>query len=183
MARDKRVPPATSYTLAGNGMATSSIALETQADAQVGMGKVVVGRAPADLKAILGSCVGVALYNRKLRLGSLAHVVLPESAERPGGPGKFADTAIPHMVDLMRRPGVRPFDLEAKIAGGANMFGSAGPLQVGDANVEAVLKALQTLNIRVIGRDTGGNVGRRVTFRCAAGEYVIETAGREARIL
>ncbi len=46
--------------------------------------------------------------------------------------------------------------LTAKLAGGANMFGSSGPLQIGDANVEAVAQALRTAGIRITAQDVGG---------------------------
>ncbi len=35
----------------------------------------------------------------------MAHIVLPESAGRDGAPGKFADTAVPHMLELLREQG------------------------------------------------------------------------------
>ena len=46
------------------------------------------------------------------------------------------------------------------------MFGSCGPLQIGDANIEAVVRALRAAGIRVAAQDVGGNRGRRVTFEC-----------------
>ena len=124
---------------------TSTKTLETM----VGMGQIVGGGPPQQMKAIVGSCIALALHHPRLKKGVMAHIVLPNSAGRPGTPGKFADTAVPRMLELFKELGVPAHGLTAKLAGGANMFGSSGPLQIGDANVEAVAQALRTAGIRI----------------------------------
>jgi len=162
---------------------SSCIAKENARETAVGMGQVTVGRAPQRMKAILGSCVGVALYHPRLRVGALAHVVLPESAGRRGAPGKFADTALPHMLDLLKQMGVPSHGLTAKLAGGANMFDSTGPLRIGDANVEAVTRELKRAGLRIVAQDVGGSKGRRMSFDCSNGMLTIENAGYPPKTL
>jgi chemotaxis protein CheD len=149
----------------------------------VGMGQIAAGRPPQRMRAILGSCVGLALYHAGCKTGVMAHVVLPESAGRDGLPGKFADTAVPHMLRLLCEQGVPLHGLAAKFAGGANMFAGSGPLQIGDANVKAIVKALRDAGIRIAGQDVGGTRGRRVEFDCAGGEMTVQCAGQPARTL
>jgi chemotaxis protein CheD len=161
----------------------STLNLEAPSETSVGMGQVAVTRQPGRLKAVLGSCVGVALYHPSARAGALAHVVLPEAAGRAEHPGKFADTAVPHLLKLLAREGVPAAGLIAKIAGGANMFGHTGPLRIGDNNIQAVLNALRAAGLHVSGQDVGGGVGRRVTLDCASGEFVVEIAGQRPRSL
>ena len=68
------------------------------------MGQWAVAAAPAKIRTLLGSCVGVVLYDRVAKLGGLAHIVLPSSRGVIDHPGKYADTAIPGMIaDLDRR--------------------------------------------------------------------------------
>ena len=160
-------------------MTTSSTAREIL----VGMGQIAAGRAPDRMKAVLGSCIGVVLYHPRLKTGIMAHVVLPDSSGRTGTPGKFADTAVPEMLKLARQWNVPTCGLSATFAGGANMFGGSGPLQIGDANAAAVLEALNKAGVRVIAQDVGGTTGRRVVFDCACGKMTVECAGRPARIL
>lgn len=161
-----------------------SLALVTTERAlQVGMGESAAVRAPACLTSVLGSCVGVALYHPRNRVGALAHVVLPESAGRAGTPGKFANTAIPHLLELLREAGAPAAGLVAKIAGGASMFSSGGPLQVGESNVQAVLLALQTARIAVAAQHVGGNKGRRVNLDASTGTLSVEVAGCPALLL
>ena len=63
------------------------------------------------------------------------------------------------------------------------MFGSSGPLQIGDANVAAVTRALRTAGIHVTAQDIGGNRGRRVTFQCEDGAMIVESAGQPTKTL
>jgi chemotaxis protein CheD len=152
-------------------------------DILVGMGQIAAGQAPQRMRAILGSCIGLALYHPGRKTGAMAHIVLPESAGRDGAPGKFADTAVPQMLAVLRDHGLPAYGLTAKLAGGANMFNGSGPLQIGDANAKAVAAALQKAGIRVAGQDVGGTHGRRVEFDCASGEMTIQSAGQPARTL
>lgn len=73
----------------------------------------------------LGSCVGICLYDKNLKLAGLAHIMLPDSTAITGGAAtraKFADTAIVDMVEAMKAKGANVSALTAKIAGGAVMF-------------------------------------------------------------
>lgn len=155
-------------------------ALETT---MVGMGQIVATAKPASLTAILGSCVGVALYHPRRRVGALAHVVLPSSNGRSATAGKFADSAIPSMIQQLESLGANRAGLTVKIAGGACMFNTSGPLQIGDANVEAVTKILAEAGMRVAAHDTGGTKGRRVAFRTDTGEMLVEIIGQPPRVL
>jgi len=148
----------------------------------VSMGQVAAGRAPACMKAILGSCIGVFLFHPRLKVGAVAHIVLPDSAGRGGAAGKFADTAIPEMLRLLADLNTPAHGLTAKIAGGANMFGSSGPVQIGVENAKAVREMLRKHTAaKIVGEDLGGGKGRRVVFDCDSGDMIVEIAGKPAR--
>ena len=157
--------------------------IETIPDKAIGMGQVETTKSPGCLKAILGSCVAIVLYHPRQHVGALAHVVLPKSAGQAGAPGKFADTAVPHMLANLKECGVNPSGLVAKLAGGANMFGTSGPLQIGDKNIQAAIEALSASGITVAAQDVGGKTGRRVTLSTATGALTIESAGRPPLII
>ena len=84
------------------------------------IGQWAVAAAPAKIRTLLGSCVGVVLYDRVARLGGLAHIVLPDSRGAADHPGKFADTAIPAMIAEIERQlqAQARGRLVAKLAGG-----------------------------------------------------------------
>lgn len=133
----------------------------------------------------LGSCVGVVLHDRAAQVTGLAHVMLPSSDGHKGGqPGKFADMAIPALVDAMERHGARRMRLEAWLAGGASMFSGAGgsSLDIGGRNAVAVKEALGGLRVPVRGTELGGKAGR--TMRAdGTGRVTVKAAGGKEQVL
>lgn len=130
----------------------------------------------------LGSCVGIALYDRSTKISGLAHIMLPSSQEIKNNSNlaKFADTGIDELIDKMVKLGARRSNLTAKIAGGAQMFNfnsNNSMLRIGERNVLATKEKLKKLDIRIIGEDTGGNFGRTIIFDSKDGSLFIRTIG------
>jgi chemotaxis protein CheD len=137
----------------------------------------------------LGSCVAVAIFDPVIRVGGLAHVMLPESRGREPEtmPGKFADTAVPRLVEQLIELGARQKRLRCKLAGGAQMFEipgaksrdgvyACGPYtHIGERNVEAVKLALEEMKIPVVSEDTGGRHGRTVRFDTWSGSLEVSS--------
>ena len=59
-------------------------AAATTSQALVGMGQIAVISGSESARAVLGSCIGVMMYDERKRVGALAHVVLPASSGRSG---------------------------------------------------------------------------------------------------
>lgn len=143
----------------------------------VGMGQIAVVSQGQIAQSVLGSCIGLALYDDTKKVAALAHIVLADSrGMEVKQPGKFADTAVPHMIELLRAEGVPGHKIKAKVAGGANMFGSSGPMQIGKINFEAVTKHLQNNRIPIEGEHVGGDKGRRIELDSATCKIKIENA-------
>jgi chemotaxis protein CheD len=145
------------------------------------MGQIAVAQTSGILRTLLGSCLGVALYDRRFKIAALSHIVLPNSLGKTDPPGKFADTAIPEMIGQMHeRSAAEKLRLHAKIAGGANMFAGADPRNsIGMQNVEAVERILDDLRIPIIARHCGGEQGRRMMLDAATGIVTIDMVGAE----
>lgn len=137
----------------------------------------------------LGSCVGVALYEKTSGIAGMAHILLPseEFSLKKDMPEKFADKAIEMMVDDMIKLGAIKSKIVAKIAGGARMFTSSAPMperiHVGERNVLAVRKKLKELNVPVIAEDVGGTRGRTMEFDTKTGRVKIHLADKTVRVL
>ena len=148
---------------------------------KVGMADYKVGREPASLISYgLGSCVGIALFDPVTKVGGLAHIMLPDStqARSTENPAKFADTCLPLMLDDLVRMGALRSCLQAKIAGGAQMFTFANAtdiMRVGERNSETVRVVLKKLDLRLIAEDCGGNYGRTVELKLDSGVFRIKT--------
>jgi chemotaxis protein CheD len=127
----------------------------------------------------LGSCIGLALVDRRAGVSGLAHVVLPEGTPREGeGAGKWANTAVPALLELMEGHGARSGRLDAVLVGGASMFASAARgLEVGQRNEAAIREQLMQRRIPVRAAQTGGNRGRTIRVRVGDGVVTVREAG------
>ncbi len=151
----------------------------------VAIGQWAVAAAPAKIRTLLGSCVGVVFYDRVAKLGGVAHIVLPSSRGATDQPGKYADTAIPAVIaELDRRLGGKARSrLIAKLVGGANMFQTDSGvrensvLNIGQQNQAVIEKILADLMIPILARDVGGTSGRRLTLDTISGIVTIKVPG------
>lgn len=144
------------------------------------MGEMSVTGGGLQLQTLLGSCVGLALFDSRRKVGGLAHIVLPESHGRTGKPGKFVDTAIPQLIVQMNAlagMNVKPI---AKLAGGASMFSTNASTQIGQQNIEACEILLRQLGIPILARHCGGDKGRRMLLDTSDGRVRIEVVGHDA---
>ena len=143
------------------------------------MGEMCVSsRAGDELVAIgLGSCIGLAMVDRSAHVAGLAHVVLPDSGGAAGPPAKFADLAVPALLEAVRRAGARKERLEIVLVGGARMFAMGAGLDIGARNDAAVREALRAQGLKVRIAETGGNSGRTVRVYVGDGSVHVHQAG------
>ena len=133
----------------------------------VGVAQVKNGENPAVLRTILGSCIGICLYDRMKKVGGLAHILLPKDTSDGATPEKYADTAIPLLVQRLLKEGAKKEFLSAKIAGGSAMFKFQSNValgQIGDRNIEETKRVLEKLGIPIVEEDVGGNAGESNRF-------------------
>lgn len=157
---------------------------------KVGMADLKVCKSPDGVTTLgLGSCVGIAIRDPVLKVGGLAHIMLPDSTAIKGGesnPPKFADLGIAELVKQLEAMGAKRSRMTAKLAGGAMMFAfqnKSDLVRVGDRNVEAAKKTLQKLQIPVLAEDTGETYGRTVIFYPETGDYVIRAVGKPEKVI
>lgn len=144
----------------------------------LGIGEIGVAHDSGVLRTFVGSCVGLALYDRRRHIAALAHIMLPDSKGSGEPLGKYADTAIPEMMRLLGNlADGSALRLSAKMVGGARMFAFQSGMTIGDQNVAAIDAILDRLGIPVLGRDCGGERGRRISFDVSSGEMTVETLG------
>ncbi len=145
----------------------------------IGIAEIKVVAAPDKVRTTLGSCIGVAIFDRTARIGGLAHVLLPSSDGGKGDRGKFADTAVDWLLEEVLRVGCAKPRLAAKIAGGAAMFGPSADNGLGERNAEAVCKQLTHHGIRVVAQEVGGQKGRRMLLDPSTGAIEVQVIGAE----
>ncbi len=147
----------------------------------IGVSQLRIAETPTVLRTILGSCVGVCVYDRMKKTGGMAHVLLPNNPG-DGNHEKYADSAIPKLIEQMLKDGCKKEFLSAKLAGGASMFKFNANVtlgQIGDRNIEVCKQVLEKNGIPVVVEDTGGNAGRVIDFFLDDGRLKVKAAGEE----
>lgn len=155
----------------------------------VGMADLNVCKTPGVLTTLgLGSCVGITFWDKTTKIGGMAHVMLPDSTQikNNSNRAKFVDTAIVELLTKLKSMGIRMTTVEAKIAGGAQMFAITTDnekMKIGDRNIEATLKILKILNIPIVAKDVGLNYGRTIELHTDTGKLVVKTIGHGVKTL
>lgn len=156
---------------------------------KIGMADLNVTKAPGILTTLgLGSCVGIALFDKKNKIAGLVHIMLPSSEEikNNSNKAKFADTGIELLLEKMIAIGADKKNVKAKIAGGSQMFSfnsNNDVLKIGERNVIATKKKLKELSIPIVSEDTGGNYGRTIELNSEDGSLLVKTIGHGTQII
>ncbi|KAB2952985.1 chemotaxis protein CheD [Heliorestis acidaminivorans] len=155
---------------------------------KVGIADLNVAAYPDTITTLgLGSCVGVTLYDSTTKIAGLAHVMLPStelSKTAVVNKAKFADSALPELVDRMLKKGAVARRIKAKMAGGAQMFqfkDSTGQKSIGDRNIEACKMALRKLGIPLVAEDVGGNYGRTIELFTETGMLEVRAISKDIK--
>ena len=133
----------------------------------------------------LGSCIGICLYDQKIKLGALIHIMLPLNME-PGRKNtmKYADTGIRETLKMMEAKGASRSRITAKIAGGAKMFEIKGGSlsNIGQRNIESVHNTLKREGVKLLQEDVGGTVARTLLFDVGTGLGCVRCYGKPEHI-
>lgn len=133
----------------------------------------------------LGSCIGICLYDQKIKLGALIHIMLPLNMEAGRtNTMKYADTGIRETLKMMEAKGASRSRITAKIAGGAKMFEIKGGSlsNIGQRNIESVHNTLKREGVKLLKEDVGGTVARTLLFDVSTGLGCVRCYGKPEHI-
>ncbi|MEI6514243.1 MAG: chemotaxis protein CheD, partial [bacterium] len=136
----------------------------------------------------LGSSVAVCAYDPFARVAGMAYVILPECSTNrtTNKPAKYANTAIPALMEAMQQEGADPLKLKVALAGGSKMILSnslASLYDIGTRNVEALNNCLKAYDIEVVAVDVGGSDGRTIAIYSDTGKVVVNSSKTVERVL
>lgn len=142
----------------------------------VRMGELAISNTQGDVLTSLGlgSCIGLAVVDRRAGAAGLAHIVLPGGGEALP---KFADTAVPALLDGLLELGASRLFMQAYLVGGASMFGGVSALDVGARNAAAVREQLAARRVPVVAEEVGGSKGRTIRVDVGSGAVSVREAG------
>ena len=137
------------------------------------------------ITSILGSCVAVCIHDPITGMGGMNHFLL---ARPEGDISNLGDRAIRYgsflierMVNAAIAMGAFRSSLQAKVFGGANMFG--GESEIGSKNADFVEYYLRMEGLEIIASDLRGVQARKLRFRPKTGEVWLKRLNQPDRSL
>ncbi len=122
----------------------------------------------------IGSCVVVVAFDKNLKNGAIAHIMLPKSAPKKSGVGvlKYCDNAIEELLNQLAQLGSNTSLVETCIVGGANVLQRIGD-KIGDNNIKSVENYLNQKNIAIRKKALGGILRRSAYLNVEQGKVYI----------
>lgn len=132
---------------------------------------IFVKKSPYIISTILGSCVAVCLWDKKLKYGGMNHYLLPLWNGQGLASPKFGSIAIEKLVEKMVALGSDPKHIQAKVFGGGEVIKtSINHFNIGNRNIEIAHSILKDFKIPIISENTGGKQGRKILMNTTTGE-------------
>jgi chemotaxis protein CheD len=123
----------------------------------------------------LGSCIALAIWDPRAKVGGLAHFMLPSGPANGASPVKFIDTGLDPFLRAIESRGAMLSRCAIKAAGAAAMLTVGGGLAIGKRNAEALQTALAERGLALSASALGGASGRTVQLEVGDGRFLIKS--------
>lgn len=155
------------------------------------IGEVHITQKPSIVWTILGSCIALVFFNRRLQTGGICHAQLPERKRHYEGCDKtcpvrcshkkpnferfkYVTCAAQYMLEQFYSYGIRKNEIEVKLFGGANVFQAKDiGKTVGAQNLKTAMDFIQHHNLNLTNKHTGGNTGVTIYFHTHTGKVFL----------
>jgi len=158
-------------------------------------GEMYLAREPTMIRTLLGSCVGVTFWSKRLGIGALCHAMLPRCPDgyslgvNPEGGYRYVDFCIRDLARKFDGLGADRTEVQVKLFGGADvLLGSEdAPIRdtVGSINCNTALEVLRTEGLQVAASSLRGKSGLNIHFNTGNGEVQLRrlkhTSGHPSR--
>lgn len=127
---------------------------------------------PYMVKTILGSCVAICLWDKRLKIGGINHYMLPSWNGNDLASPKYGNIALDKLIERLQSMGSRVEDLQAKIFGGGELLdsGKGNTIVIGERNIRVARLMLEERKIPIVASSIGGKRGRKILFFTDTGE-------------
>lgn len=151
----------------------------------VNTGEIKIARGQIILRSIaIGSCVVVAAYDSRKKIGVMAHIMLPGSAPKNNdlGKTKYAAEAIDKMLNKMAEAGSQGSDIQACLVGAGNVLKKEDDTVCKD-NIESTTRLLKEKGIPVRAAVLGGVQRKGVFLDAESGSITYTEGDKEEKLL
>lgn len=150
----------------------------------VGVSDMMISNNPEETLVTysLGSCIGVAVYDPKVKVGGMLHFMLPDSSLDPAkaqkNPYMFADTGIPLLFRGAYKLGAKKNRMQVVVVGGAQVSKGKDFFNIGKRNYLAVRKIFWKNNVMVNFKSVGGTENRTLRLDIKDGRTWLKESGK-----
>jgi len=126
---------------------------------------------------VLGSCVSVCLRDKLTGAGGMNHFMLPgvETCDSPiSSSARYGSYAMEILINHLLELGAQRKNLEAKVFGGGHVMSAFSMNNIGDRNVDFVLKYLATEHIPIVAHDLLDSYPRKIYFFTESGRVLVK---------
>lgn len=135
-------------------------------------GYIYFSKSPAVVRAVVGTCVAVCLWDRRQLFGGMNHFMRPWTKDANQATPQFGNVATAALIKIMEDAGSQRGDLVAQVTGGAYPEEAQGT-DLGVANIQVAREILTRRGIRVVSEDVGGSIGRKIIFDTHTGQLAV----------
>ncbi|MFT7109578.1 MAG: chemotaxis protein CheD [Psychrobacter glaciei] len=144
-------------------------------------GDFLFGEPGTHVHTVLGSCIAICLWHPVLRIGGMCHFVLPFRSKMEPKPavldGRYGEEAM-EMFDMAIKLHQTDYkDYQAKIFGGANMFGKAAGANdalIGGKNADKAMQLLMHRKAAITVVHVGEQGHRRIVMDVGTGDVWVK---------
>ena len=118
----------------------------------------------------LGSCVAIIAYDKNTKIGGIAHVMLPGKSLKASkeDENKYAENAIPNLINQLILRGVSKNNIEICLVGGANVLRKEND-SIAKNVVSCVVNILKEMQLTVKKSSLGGYNRRSASLNLYSG--------------
>jgi chemotaxis protein CheD len=137
-------------------------------------GYIYIPGRPTRISAVLGSCVVVSLWDRKLEYGGMNHFLYPRTSDPSRATAQYGNVSTKMLLRLFLESDTRLEDLEAQILGGAAQdLNGPTTADIAQQNIHVARQIMGRLGIPIVSQDVGGTKGRKVIYNTHTNDLVV----------
>lgn len=155
-------------------------------------GELVVAKEPLTVWTVLGSCLALTFYNRRLKVGAICHAQLPAenmSEDKcyegcpvrcykdlpPSNKFKYVTCSFKYMLDEFRKLEINKNEIEVKMFGGADVLSiNTNNTTVGKKNIAVAKNLIEKSGLQLVADRIGGGGGVSLFFDTYTGNVYLK---------
>ncbi len=148
----------------------------------INTGEVFASKEPVIIHTLLGSSVGVCMFEPETGIGGMNNMILPGKADMKNfdDSARYGVNTMELLITEILKLGGKRENIEAKVFGGARILPySCIEKCVGGKTSDFVVKFLESEQIRLISHDLGGSNARKIYFHTDTNEANMKVVKRK----